>query len=92
MRAVAVGIVGIIGTTGIGKGRGSIVSSDPFLIDVTPGINVGIIIDIIEIIQRTMFIVHTCIEDCDDHVIATITKGLHGILIDIGISNFHGWN
>ena len=79
-----VSVVRVNAPVGVG-GRGcSIKASDPLLVVVTGGIAVGLIVNVIKVVEGTVFIVNAGIEHSNDHAFPVIASGISARGIDIG--------
>ncbi len=99
VRAMALAIVGVNATIGVGGRRGCVKSCDPFLVVVTGGIAVRFIVDVIEIIEGTVLVVNAGVEDGHDHTLAVVTSSVCAGGVNVGghgPSGFRGdaieWN
>ncbi len=63
------------------------------MVGVTGGIAVGFIIEVIEIVERPVFVVNPGIEDRNDHALAVVTSRISAGRVDVrghGSSRFRG--
>ena len=73
VRSVALPVVGVYGSIGVGGGRGGVKPCDPFLIVVTAGVAVGFVINVVEVVEGTVFVVNARVEHGDDDAFAVVT-------------------
>ena len=74
VRSVPLPVVGVHGSVGVGGGRGGVKPCDPFLIVVAAGVAVGFVIDVVEVVEGTVFIVNARVEHGDDDAFAVVTS------------------
>ena len=64
--AVALTVIGVCRSIRVGSRGCGIISGDPFLVVVTRCVAVGFVIDIVKIIEGTVFVVHPGVKHGDD--------------------------
>ena len=74
--AVTLTVVRVNRTVGIRGLRRGVKSSDPFLIVVACRVAVGFVVDIVEIVERTVFVVNAGVQHGDDNTFAVVAAGV----------------
>ena len=70
--AVTLAVVRVNRTVGVRGLRRGVKPSDPFLIVVACRVAVGFIVDVVEIVERTVFVVNAGIQHCNDNTFAVV--------------------
>jgi len=73
VRAVALPVVRVGGAIGVGSRGGGVVTGHPLLIVVTGCIAVRVVVDIVEIVEGTVFVVNPRVEHSNDNALTVVT-------------------
>ena len=84
MRAVSLAVIGVNRAVGVGGGGGGIKASHPLLVVVTVGIAVRFVVNIIEVVERSVFVVNSRVKHGDDHTFAVVTSFVGAGRIHVG--------
>ena len=82
--AVSLAVIGVNTTVGIGGCRSGIKTCHPLLVVVAGGVAVGFVVNIIEVVECSVFVVNAGVKHRDNDALAVVASLVGAGRIDVG--------